>query len=86
MATSTGVHKNNVKSWLAKIFRDLEHRAEADQRENSAQPREGDVTALFEVKTTDACHQFRPVQIGRNHNRDNALIMPALEVFGCFID
>jgi hypothetical protein len=65
---------------------DGEHWIEIDRKEDDTQLREGDVTAISEVKTTGACRQFRLVQIGKNHDHDDALVMSALEVFGYFVD
>jgi hypothetical protein len=65
---------------------DGEYWTEVDRRDNNSQLREGEFTALFEIKTTDFCRQFRLVQIGMNHARDDALVMSAMEVFGYFVN
>jgi hypothetical protein len=80
------VGPGHLKSWLIEISLDGKSWREVAREENNEQLKGKWFTATFAVSGAGECRFIRLVNIGRNHFRDDSLLISAWEIFGSLIE
>jgi hypothetical protein len=81
-----GVNGFNLKNWVVETSVDSRNWAEADRREGNDKLNGFNVTRTFKVTRRQQCRYIRVVNVGRNHNGNDALSLASFEIFGFLID
>jgi actinin alpha len=81
-----GVNGFNPKNWVIETSVDSKKWVQADVREGNTKLNGFNVTRTFNVTGRQQCRYIRLVNIGRNHNGNDALSIASFEIFGYLID
>jgi hypothetical protein len=77
-----GVGGRHPKSWLIETSLNGKDWMEIDHRENNSELNAKNVTATFSISKREICRFLRLVNIGRNHQGNDALVISSFEIFG----
>jgi hypothetical protein len=81
-----GLNGSHPKSWLVETSINGEDWIEIDHREDNPHLNGMNVTMTFQVSRNEVCRFARFVNIGRNHARNDALVISSFEIFGYLVE
>jgi hypothetical protein len=81
-----GVNGFNLKNWVVETSVDSKKWDEADRRDDNTKLNGFNITRTFKVTGRHQGRYIRLVNIGRNHNGNDALSLSSFEIFGFLID
>jgi hypothetical protein len=76
----------NLKSWLVEVSMDGQQWTEIDRRENNSELNGRDITRTFNVSRSAPGRLIRLVNIGRNHQGSDTLLISSWEIFGSLVE
>jgi hypothetical protein len=82
----TSLGRAHLKSWLVETSADGQTWQEVDHRENNEQLNHPNCAGTFAVAGGVECRFIRLVNIGKNHNNNDTLMISAWEIFGTLLE